>query len=147
MLRRLPSLLALAALALLATFALTSCASNELSSQILQAHVGITSTLPSNGSTTVSVDAPGIVTFLDAVDAREGAVLSWVLTDAAGADVPGTIDLQPTTATFTPLAALAPGTAYRYSITTGVRMVRGQIVRDVYEWSFATEAAPGAASR
>lgn len=136
--RRLLSLFLLAIFAIAAPSALTSCASNDLSSQVLQAHVGVVSTIPRADSVGVSVDAPGVVNFTDTLDPREAAVLSFTLTDAAGNAVEGTVDLLATAATFTPAAPLAPNTAYRYSITTGVRLVRGKLVRDLYEWNFST---------
>jgi len=144
--RRLLSLILLAILAVAAFSALTSCASNDLSSQVLQAHVGIVSTIPRADSAGVSVNAPGVVSFTDTLDSREAAVLSFTLTDAAGNAVEGTVDLlsraavDSRVATFTPAAPLAPNTAYRYSITTGVRLVRGKLVRDLYEWNFSTES-------
>ena len=140
MLRAFRPLPVLAALSVAA--ALASCASNDLTNQVLQAHVGVVSVMPKNDSTNVSVFAPGVANFLDAVDSREAAVMSWTLTDAAGNAVPGTIDLQGNTGSFTPEAALQPFTAYRYTITTGVRMERGHLVRDQFEWNFSTGASP-----
>ena len=140
MLRAFRPLLVLAALSLAAVLA--SCASNDLTNQVLQAHVSVVSVMPKNDSTGVSVLAPGVASFLDPVDSREASVLSWTLTDADGHAVPGTVDVQGSTASFTPDAALQPFTAYRYTITTGVRMQRGQLVRDLFEWSFSTGAAP-----
>ncbi|MCC6652032.1 MAG: Ig-like domain-containing protein [Candidatus Eisenbacteria bacterium] len=139
--RRLLSLLPLAMLAAVTLSALSSCASNDLSSQVLQAHIGIVSVMPRADSAGVSVNAPGVVSFVDDLDSREAAVLSFTLTDAAGNVVAGTVDLLSNAATFTPAAPLAPNTAHRFSITTGVRLVRGKLVRDVYEWNFATGSA------
>lgn len=126
---------------------LNSCASNERTNQTLQAYVGITSVMPRNDSTGVSVLAPGVASFQDDVDAKEAAVMSWTLRDADGQLVPGSVDIQATRGSFTPTSALAPNTAYRYSLTTGVRMERGQIVRDIYEWSFTTGGAAPAIVR
>ncbi|MFN8589457.1 MAG: Ig-like domain-containing protein [Candidatus Eisenbacteria bacterium] len=129
-------LLAFAAVA--GTLALTSCAQNDLSNQVLQAHVGVTSVMPRNDSTEVSVFAPGVANFLDSVDSREAAVMTWTLTDAAGNLVPGTVSIGATQGRFTPDAPLQGFTAYRFTLTTGVRLQRGQLVRDAIEWSFTT---------
>lgn len=138
-------------LVLLAAFAgsalLVSCASNDLTNQVLQAHVAVTSVMPRNDSTGVSVNAPGVANFLDSVDPKEAAVMTWTLTDADGNLVPGTVDIQSTQGSFTPDEALEPHTAYRYALTTGVRLRRGQLVRDVFEWSFTTGDAPTTAAR
>ena len=106
MLRAFRPLLVLAALSLAAVLA--SCASNDLTNQVLQAHVGVVSVMPKNDSTGVSVLAPGVASFLDPVDSREASVLSWTLTDADGHAVPGTVDVQGSTASFTPLPTRRP---------------------------------------
>ncbi len=138
----------LALIAVLAgSAALASCASNEHTTQSLQAYVGITSVMPRNDSTEVSVLAPGVANFQDAVDAKEAAVMSWTLRDADGALVPGTVTIEATRGVFTPDAPLAPHTAYRHALTTGVRMEHGRLVRDVFEWSFTTGDAAPAISR
>ena len=126
MLRAFRPLLVLAALSLAAVLA--SCASNDLTNQVLQAHVGVVSVMPKNDSTGVSVLAPGVASFLDPVDSREASVLSWTLTDADGHAVPGTVDVQ--------------ARVGEHGVATGVRMQRGQLVRDLFEWSFSTGAAP-----
>lgn len=126
---------------------LASCASNEHTTQSLQAYVGITSVMPRNDSTEVSVLAPGVANFQDAVDAKEAAVMSWTLRDADGVLVPGTVTIEATRGVFTPDDPLAPHTAYRHALTTGVRMERGRLVRDVFEWSFTTGNAAPATTR
>lgn len=142
MLRRFVSLglLLLPALALLA-----SCSSNEFTGQILQAHLSIKQRIPARDSTNVPVLVGGKIVLYDRPSAETWDVTSLTLTDAAGASVPGTIVLLADSIFFNPTAPLEWSSAYRFSLTTGVRMVRGQLQREVDEWGFSTEAAPALA--
>src|SRR6185369_11334788 len=47
-----------------------------------------------------------------------------------------------TTATFSPASALAPGTTYTATITTGAKDLAGNPLLDNFAWSFTTGAAP-----
>jgi len=52
--------------------------------------------------------------------------------------VAGTVTYSGTTATFTPSAALAGGTVYTGTITTGAKDAAGNALASNYSWSFTT---------
>jgi uncharacterized protein (TIGR03437 family) len=54
--------------------------------------------------------------------------------------VAGTVTYSGTTATFTPIAALASGTAYTATITNGAQDLAGNALAGNYVWSFTTGA-------
>jgi hypothetical protein len=116
------------------------------------------------GCDVTSIDS---VVFVQDVDSTALQVSSFVLTDSLGRVVPGRVVFsasnvyialfQPwpgmgtysvsggggaTSAIgkvyFVPQRALSGHAVYTYSLTTGVRMKAGRLVRDVQSWSFAT---------
>jgi hypothetical protein len=61
---------------------------------------------------------------------------------AGGGPVAGSVTCSGTTATFTPLAALAYNTTYTATITPAVKDLAGNAMAGSYTWSFTTGAAP-----
>jgi hypothetical protein len=118
------------------------------------------------------------VIFVQDVDSTTLAATSFVLRDSLGHEFPGSVEFaasnifvayyQPFPSTlyyrvlgkgtasgsigkvyFVPAHPLSGHQVYTYSLTTGVRMKSGKLVRDVSSWSFATgdSVAPPQASR
>jgi methionine-rich copper-binding protein CopC len=95
----------------------------------------VTSTNPANGSSGAGLAAQPAVTLNEAVDLTTA---TFTLSDPAGARLTGTTTLSADqkTLTFTPSAALAPGTAYTASVQ--VADSNGNMMPTATRWTFTT---------
>jgi hypothetical protein len=97
----------------------------------------VVSTVPVNGATNVSVNTPISATFSMPMNPATLITSTFTVTGPGGA-VAGTVAYSGTTATFTPSAALAYGTAYSAMITTGATDLGGTPLLSNYVWTFTT---------
>jgi methionine-rich copper-binding protein CopC len=101
----------------------------------------VVSTVPADLATNVSPTAAITVTFSEAMDqATVNATTFFVRPTAGGSNVAGVITYNATTntATFTPSSALAGGTAYTATVTTGAKDLAGNALAATKTWTFAT---------
>jgi hypothetical protein len=102
----------------------------------------VSSTAPANGATNVNPATAVTATFSEAVANVSGTTF-YLRAAGSSTNVGGTVTLNAagTTATLQPSAALANGTAYTATITTGVRDAAGNTLAAIYTWTFTTAAA------
>ena len=97
-----------------------------------------------NGSGNVVTGTPLTATFSEAMDsATVTAVGTFTLKQTvAGTNVPGTVTMNAgnTIATFTPAAALLPGTQYTATVSTAAKNAGGTAMPNPVSWSFTTNA-------
>jgi len=140
---------------------LAGCAGGLNSSLIAQAAPAVIFTNPSSNATNVptsinssknivTATAP-TATFSQTMNpatidsSQAGLQTTFILTDASGNNVPGTVamDGTNTVATFTPTApALIPNTGYIATITTAASSSRGTALASPVTWSFTTKNVP-----
>ena len=104
----------------------------------------VVSTVPADLASGVSTTAPITVTFSEPMDqATITSATFFVRPTAGGANVAGVITYNTAnnTATFTPTASLAGGTAYTATVTTGVKDLAGNALAATKTWTFATADA------
>ena len=101
----------------------------------------VVSTIPANGATNVGVNTPISATFNMAMKTASISAVTFTVTGPGGA-VSGAVTYSGSTATFTPSAALAYGTSYTGTITTGAEGAGGTPLISNYTWTFATIAPP-----
>jgi hypothetical protein len=100
----------------------------------------IVSVTPANNGTAVAVTSTATAVFSEPMNS--GLMTNSTFTMKQGTTaVSGTIAYSGTTATFTPSAALAGGTVYTCTITTGVKDMVGNAMASNYTWSFTTASA------
>jgi hypothetical protein len=99
----------------------------------------VVSTIPANGATAVAVNTPISATFSMAMNSASISATSFTVAGPAGA-VAGTVSFSGLTATFAPAAALAYGTTYTGTITTGATDLGGTPLQANYVWMFSTIA-------
>jgi len=99
----------------------------------------IVSTIPVNGATAVAVNTPISATFSINMNPATLSASTFTLTGPGGA-VAGSVTYSGATATFTPAAALANGTLYTATITTGATDLGGTPLLANYVWTFTTIA-------
>ena len=99
----------------------------------------IVSTIPVNGATAVAVNTPISATFSINMNPATLSASTFTLTGPGGA-VAGAVTYSGATATFTPAAALANGTLYTATITTGATDLGGTPLLANYVWTFTTIA-------
>jgi hypothetical protein len=97
--------------------------------------VSITS--PTNGTTGVSVNSVIAAVFSEYMDTSTVTKSNFTLQNGA-TSVAGTVTYSGTTATFTPASALANGTTYTATISTGVKDAGGNAMASARTWSFTT---------
>ena len=102
----------------------------------------VVSTLPANGATSVALNTPISATFSMAMNAASISSSTFTLTGPGGTAVSGSVSYTGQTASFTPAAALAYGTQYTATITTGATNPGGSHLLNNYAWSFTTIAPP-----
>jgi len=102
----------------------------------------VSSTNPGNGATGVAVIT---ASFSEAMSASSITATTFTVSGPGGTPVPGTVTYDTATriARFTPSAALAAGTAYTATVTTGARDAAGNTMASNYVWTFTTSAAAG----
>jgi hypothetical protein len=100
----------------------------------------VTSTNPADTASGVATNQKIAATFNEGMDSTTLSSSTFTVTDPELLPVVGTVsyDTSGTTATFTPTSALAPGTVYTASITTGVRDLGGNALAPAVSWSFTT---------
>ena len=103
----------------------------------------VSSTNPLNGATGVAVIT---ATFSEAMNASTITSATFSATGPGAAAVPGTVSYNSSTntATFAPSSALAAGTAYTATVTTGAKDAAGNAMASNKVWSFTTAAASSA---
>jgi hypothetical protein len=97
----------------------------------------VVSTVPVNGATNVSVTTPISATFSIAMNPSTLTSTTFTVAGPDGA-VAGAVAYSGVTATFTPSAALAYGTIYTATITTGAADPGGTPLLANYVWTFTT---------
>ncbi len=99
----------------------------------------VSSTNPLNGATGVGVIS---ATFDESMTASTITAATFAVTGPGAASVPGTVtyDASSNTAKFTPTSALAVGTAYTATITTGAQDAAGNAMASSKVWAFTTSA-------
>jgi hypothetical protein len=99
----------------------------------------IISVTPANNGTSVAVSSNVTAVFSESMNA--GLITTSTFTMKQGTtSVAGTVAYSGTTATFTPSAALAGGSVYTCTVTTGVKDLAGNSMASNYTWSFTTVA-------
>lgn len=99
----------------------------------------VRATVPADTSAAVPVTEPVSAAFSGLMDPATITAATFTLT-TGGAPLPGTVsyDADAATATFTPSAALVPGTTYTATITTSVKDLAGNALAAAKVWSFTT---------
>jgi len=102
----------------------------------------VSSTNPANGATGVAVIT---ASFSEAMDAASITSTSFTLSGPGSTPVAGTVAYSAVSgvAVFTPTSALAGGTAYTATITTGAKDTSANALATSYVWSFTTAASSG----
>jgi uncharacterized protein (TIGR03437 family) len=101
----------------------------------------VSATFPANGATGVPVGTAFSATFSKPLNPLTVSTATFLLKQGATA-IAGTVTYSGTTATFTPLAALALNTTYTATITTGVQDLAGNALAANYVWSLTTFTPP-----
>ncbi len=101
----------------------------------------VSSTVPSNGAVAVPVGNALSATFSKALNPGTVTAATFQLKQGATV-VAGTVTYSGVTATFTPLAALAPNVPFTATITTGVQDLAGNALAAPFIWTFTTGATP-----
>ena len=101
----------------------------------------VVSTTPANGATNVAINTPISAIFSMAMKAATITASAITVTGPGGA-VAGAVTYSGSTATFVPSAALAYGTSYTGTITTGVANAGGTPPIADYVWTFTTITPP-----
>lgn len=99
----------------------------------------VTTTDAVNKATPTGIDSKISVTFSVAMDPATITTSTFIVRQGT-TPVPGTVALAAMTATFTPIAKLAPSTIYTATITTGARDVSGKSLAQDYIWNVTTSA-------
>ena len=102
----------------------------------------VISTVPANGATAVAVNTEISATFSEAMNPATINAATFTLTGPGATPVAGAITYSGTSATFTPTAALATGTLYMATITTGAKDPTGAALAANFVWTFTTAASP-----
>ncbi len=101
----------------------------------------IGSTVPGSGALNVPIGNALTATFSQALNPLTINTTTFSLKQGT-TPIPGTVGYAGFTATFTPLASLAPNTLFTATITTGVTDLAGNPLASNYIWSFTTGATP-----
>lgn len=119
---------------------LVSCASNELTGQVVQNSLVVTNTCPESGDTAIVVTSRPYVDFDLAPSPDELTTTTFVM-EHAGAAVPFDILVRGKRWVFVPTQPLDSLELYTCSVAIGVRLVEGRLIRDFVRWSFRTGGA------
>jgi hypothetical protein len=103
----------------------------------------VTSTVPGNLATGVALNSTVTSTFSESIDPLTVTPATFTLAGPGTAAVTGAVvyNAPAKIAAFTPAAALAAGTTYTATITTGVKDLAGNALAANKVWSFTTAAA------
>ncbi len=105
----------------------------------------VNSVSPGSGATGVSIGTSISAVFDEAIDPATLTANTFVLTDSANKQVPGTISYNAGTATFTISAELTPQTAYTVTLvggSGGIQDLSGNALASNVSWTFTTGNAP-----
>jgi hypothetical protein len=94
-------------------------------------------TAPADNATNVAPNAAVSVTFSETMDVATVTPANIVILGVAG-----TVALNGSVATFTPIVPLLPSTNYTAMVTASVKDLAGNAMAADYTWSFTTAAAP-----
>jgi hypothetical protein len=104
----------------------------------------VISTTPANLAANVAIGQVLSATFSEALTPASISGTSFTVTGPGGMAVAGAVTYSGVTATFTPTTALAFGTVYTATITTGATNVAGVPLTANYVWTFTTITPPPA---
>jgi len=124
----------------------TALAANFVWTFTTAAPASVVSTVPANGAVAVPVNTVVSATFSEAMNPATITASTFTLTGPGATPVAGNVTYTGTTATFTPTAALAVGTLYSATITTGAKDSGGVGLAANYVWAFATVPSPSIVS-
>ena len=98
----------------------------------------VSSTSPAANATAVPINAKVSATFNKALDATTATNATFTVTQGTAA-VAGSVTYGPgTIATFTPASALAGGTLFTATLSTGVKDLAGNALAAIFTWTFTT---------
>jgi Ice-binding-like/Bacterial Ig-like domain len=106
----------------------------------------VISTVPANAATVVALNAAISATFSEAMAPATIDATTFLLTGPGTTQVAGTVTYAGTTASFTPTSALAGGTLFKATITTGAADPTGNALAANYVWTFTTATLPSVTS-
>jgi hypothetical protein len=101
----------------------------------------VIATTPVNGALGVAITTMVTATFSEPMNCATITSATFLL-GANSALVPGTVECNSSTATFTPAAPLSYSTFYTATITTGAMDLAGNALASNYAWSFTTAPPP-----
>jgi len=102
----------------------------------------VVSTIPVSGATTVAVNATISATFSAAMNTTTINAATFTVTGPGATPVAGAVTYAGTTATFTPTAALANGTLFTATITSGAKDAAGAALAANFAWTFTITSTP-----
>jgi hypothetical protein len=102
---------------------------------------GVASVTPAQGSANVAIGTTITATFSQVMNSATINTSTFLVAAQGGVAVTGTVAYSGNVATFTPSAALAYGTTYTATITTGAATPGGAELIGPYAWSFTTGAS------
>ncbi|MDO9263221.1 MAG: Ig-like domain-containing protein, partial [Desulfosalsimonadaceae bacterium] len=102
----------------------------------------VSSTVPANLVTGVSINKKIAATFSEAMDPLTITTTTFTVTGSGTTPVSGTVTYAGLTATFTPTGNLEYDTVYTTKITSGTEDLAGNAMTSNYLWSFTTGNAP-----
>ena len=101
----------------------------------------VVSTIPANGATAVSLNSLVTATFNEALDSTTINSSTFTLRQGS-TTIAGLVTYSGLTAVFSPSGNFAPNTTYTGTISTGVRDLAHNALKENYTWSFTTGTAP-----
>ncbi len=102
----------------------------------------VISTNPVASATNVLATTNVSVTFNEAMSAASITGSTFSLAGPGNSGVPATVTYANNIATLVPTSALAGGTTYTATVTTGVKDVAGTPMANAYTWTFTTDSPP-----
>lgn len=102
----------------------------------------VVSTVPAAGATAVALNTVVSATFSRPMDPTTINGTTFTLTGPGITPVPGVVTYAGSTATFTPATALAGGTLFTATITTGATDPTGSALAANFVWTFTTVSQP-----
>jgi Ice-binding-like/Bacterial Ig-like domain len=127
------------AMAFLLTVILSGCGRQQTVGPVAPA---VVSTVPANGAAGVPMAQMISANFNEAMNASTIDTSTVTVTGPGATPVTGTVTFSGITATFAPTAALAPGTLYTGTITTGAANPSGTDLASNFVWTFTTGTIP-----
>ena len=102
----------------------------------------VSSTVPTDGAIGVAINHAVMATFTETMNATSVTTASFIVRDASGTAVDGSVTISDMTATFNPTAPLAYETTYTATLTTAMRDPAGNALASDYAWQFTTGIEP-----